>query len=153
MTIALDRLIDQVPNLDEVAAKLELTLKDTYEENDPELKKILAYQPQETVTRKQKSKSLKRQEQAQQGKGELTQAGEKLTNAIAKTQVKQAVEACDSAARITAVAVLKRNSSNMTALADQILQSAGMSSEIVDRTSDAFDLDAFLEEIDSPLAE
>jgi hypothetical protein len=103
--------------------------------------------------KKQKGGSVaKRQQQSNQGKGDLTKAGEKLTNAIAKTQAKQAIEACDAAAKITAVAVLKRNSSNMNALADQILGSTGMSSEIVDRTSDEFDIDAFLGEIPSPLA-
>lgn len=156
MTITIEELAESMGGLDklsEAAEALKLTLKDSYDEADPELEKLKNYQPEEKSQppklKKQKKDAIEPQQEER--KGQLAKANQAFAKtAIAKT-TKQMAQVADLEMRAGATAYLSRKTQNLETLTATIEEYSDLTTNDMTALEAELDIEALLGEVADPL--
>jgi len=174
-TISLTELTNEfgIDKLSKAAEALNLTLRDEYDENDPELEKLVDFvktlsdsdaaevdqtdaktrknEPQTIPTKKEKRTSSKLATQNEQSKGRLTAANQTFAKTAIKETAQQMAELADTEARLAIGTYLTRKTQNMQTLTEAIEAYGASTREDLVGIEDELDIDELLGDVSDPL--
>lgn len=151
--ITIEELTEQfgLDHLSKAAEAHNITLKDAYEDDDPELLQLTDYKPQKAPSPQPKTGKeapITRTQRQSQVKGALTNANQNLGKAAITSTQKQFEQTADVATREGVIAYGNRMAANLNTVAGEILSYGDRASEIIEAVEAEFALGGD----DAPLA-